>query len=66
MATKRPINKRCCTVLPGKLTDEDVYKMMMLHKYQRKSCAQLAREFGITQGDAYNLIAKRQIGGCCG
>ena len=27
----------------GKLTDEDVYRMVMLHRYQHKSCAELAR-----------------------
>ena len=57
---------RSRAALPGKLTHDDVYLMMMLHKYQRKSCAQLARQFGITRAQAYDLIARRQIGGCCG
>lgn len=57
-------NKR--STLPGNLNDEDVYKMMMLHKYQRKSCAQLAQQFGITRAQAYDILAKRQVGGCCG
>ena len=52
--------------LPGKLTDEDVYKMVMLHRYQRKTCEQLARQFGITRAQAYDLIARHQVGGCCG
>ena len=52
--------------LPENLTDEDVYKMVMMHKYQRKSCAQLARQFSITRAQAYDIIARRQIGGCCG
>ena len=52
--------------LPGNLTDEDVYKMVMLHKYRRRDCKQLAREFGITQAQAYDIIARRQVGGCCG
>jgi hypothetical protein len=52
--------------LPGNLSDEDVYKMMMLHKYQRKSCAVLARQFGITRAQAYDILARRQVGGCCG
>ncbi len=64
MAIKRSCNQR--NKLPGNLTDEDVYKMMMLHRYQHKSCAQLAHQFKITRAQAYNLIAKRQIGGCCG
>ena len=58
--------RRRCSSLPVKLTDEDVYKMMMLHKYQRKTCAQLARQFGISRAQAYDIIARRQIGGCCG
>ena len=62
-ATCQPRKRR---PLPGNLSDEDVYKMMMLHRYQRKSCAQLARQFGITPAQAYDLIARRQIGGCCG
>lgn len=52
--------------LPGNLSDEDVYHMVMLHHYQRKSCAQLARRFGITYSQAYDLIARRRVGGCCG
>ena len=66
MAYKRSCQRTSRHRLPGNLTDEDVYKMMMLHRYQRKTCAQLARQFGITQGEAYDLIARRQIGGCCG
>jgi len=64
MALKRSCNTQ--NRLPGELTDEDVYKMMMLHRYQRKTCAQLARQFGISQAQAYDLIARRQTGGCCG
>ncbi len=66
MTVKRPVPRCSNKRLPGNLSDEDVYKMMMLHKYQRKSCSQLARQFGITQGEAYNIIASRQIGGGCG
>jgi hypothetical protein len=40
--------------------------MIMLHRYQRKTYVQLARIFGITAAQAYDLIAKRQVGGCCG
>ena len=63
------IRRRSCSRnnrLPGKLTDEDVYKMMMLHRYQGRSCAQLARQFGISHAQAWDLIARRQVGGCCG
>jgi len=57
---------RSTSSLPGNLSDEDVYKMIMLHRYQRKTCAQLAQQFGITRSQAYDLIARRQVGGCCG
>ena len=65
MAQSEPVSKNIHWH-HGKLTDEDVYKMMMLHKYQRKTCAQLARQFGISRAQAYDIIARRQIGGCCG
>ena len=40
--------------------------MVMLHKYKRMSCQQLAKRFGITSGQAADIIARRAIGGCCG
>jgi transposase len=40
--------------------------MVMMHRYQRKSCAQLARAFGVSAAEAYDIIARRQVGGCCG
>lgn len=54
------------STLPGNLTADDVYKMVMLHKYQRKSCSHLAKQFGITRGQAYDILSSRQVGGCCG
>ena len=66
MPLQRTCNSRSKICLPGKLTDEDVYKMIMLHRYQRKTCEQLARQFGITRAQAYDLITRRQVGGCCG
>ena len=48
------------------LSDEDIYLMFMLHRYQRKSCDQLARRFGISRARVYDLLARRQVGGCCG
>jgi hypothetical protein len=56
----------CKTDYPGNLTADEVYKMIMLHKYQRKSCSQLAQQFGITRGQAYNILSSCQVGGCCG
>ena len=52
--------------LPANITADDVYHMMMLHKYQRKTVDQIARQFKITRSEAYNVLAKRQVGGCCG
>jgi hypothetical protein len=66
MRLQRTSNSRNKTGLRGNLSDEDVYKMVMLHRYQRKTCAQLAHQFGITRSQAYDLIARRQVGGCCG
>jgi len=59
---------RAGTAAPGKseLPDEDVYLMFMLHKHQHKSCDQLARQFGLTRAQVYDLLARRQVGGCCG
>jgi hypothetical protein len=66
MPLQRTCNSRNKIRLPGNLTDEDVYKMVMLQRYQRKSHEQLARQFGITRAQVYDLIARRQVGGCCG
>lgn len=48
------------------LTPEEIYLMVMLHKYQGKSCAELARRFSIPPGQAYDIIAGRSHSGCCG
>ena len=48
------------------LTDEDIYLMVCLHRYQRKSCEQIARQFGVSQGKVKDLIARRSNSGCCG
>ena len=62
MAKKRT----SCRAVKAPVDDETIYLMMMLHKYQRVSCRDLARRFGISEGQAYDIIARRQIGGCCG
>ena len=59
-------NRSKRAALPGNLSHEDVYKMIMMHRYQRKTYVQLARQFGITAAQAYDIIARRQVGGCCG
>lgn len=48
------------------ITDEDVYTMVMLHQYQRKSLADIARRYSIDPIQARVLIGKRISGSCCG
>ncbi len=48
------------------LTDEDVYTMVMLYQYQRKSVSEIARRFAIDPIEARVLIGKRTGGSCCG
>ena len=52
--------------LPPGISHDDVYLMVMLHGYQRQSCEQIARRFGLTRAQVYDLLARRQVGGCCG
>ncbi len=52
--------------LPPGITHDDVYLMVMLHSYRRQSCEQIARRFGLTRAQVYDLLARRQVGGCCG
>ncbi len=52
--------------LPAGISHDDVYLMVMLHSYQRQSCEQIARRFGLTRAQVYDLLARRQVGGCCG
>lgn len=48
------------------ITDEDIYLMVCLHRYQHKSCEQIARRFGLSQGKVKDIIARRAGSGCCG
>ena len=48
------------------VTDEDVYTMIMLHQYQRKTVGEIARRFSIDPIEARVLIGKRTGGSCCG
>ncbi len=52
--------------LPPGISHDDVYLMVMLHSYQRQSCEQIARRFELTRAQVYDLLARRQVGGCCG
>ena len=48
------------------ITDEDIYLMFCLHRYQRMTCEKIARRFGISRGKVKDLIARRANSGCCG
>lgn len=52
--------------MPPGISQDDVYLMVMLHSYQRQSCEQIARRFELTRAQVYDLLARRQVGGCCG
>ena len=49
-----------------KFSDSDIYLMVMLHSYQHKSCSEIAKQFGATQGEVYEIISRRTNSGCCG
>ena len=68
MPTRSPASARACRNgdLPPGITHDDVYLMVMLHSYQRQSCERIARRFGLTRAQVYDLLARRQVGGCCG
>ncbi len=48
------------------LTDEDIYHMLMLHKYQRVSLSKIATRFGLSVTQVRNIIGRRSGGSCCG
>jgi transposase len=66
MITRRPVVRTCIQSKKSNLSDEDIYHMFMLHTYQKKSCREIARQFGITPGEAYDIIARKTNSGCCG
>lgn len=66
MRKQTAVTARCALSSKYGLSDEETYLMVMLHKYKRMSCQQLAKRFGITSGQAADIIARRAIGGCCG
>ncbi len=49
-----------------KFSDSDIYFMVMLHSYQHKSRSEIAKQFGVTQGEVYEIISRRTNSGCCG
>jgi hypothetical protein len=48
------------------ITDEDIYHMLMLHKYQRVSLRKIAQKFSLTETDVRTIIGRRTGGSCCG
>lgn len=48
------------------VTDEDIYHMLMLYKYQRVSIRRLAKKFSLAEADVRTLIGRRTGGSCCG
>lgn len=48
------------------ISDDDIYLMVCLHRYQKKSCEQIARRFGLTAGVVKDIIGRRSNSGCCG
>lgn len=48
------------------ITDEDIYHMLMLHKYQRASLQKIANQFSLSAGEVRAIIGRRTGGSCCG
>ncbi len=48
------------------LTDEQIYTIIMLRRYQRLDVNKIARRFGITAAQVRKLIARRTRSDCCG
>ena len=48
------------------ITDEDIYHMLMLHKYQRLSLRGIAQRFSLTESEVRTIIGRRTGGSCCG
>ena len=58
--------KTCRLKKVRKLTDSDIYHIVMLHSYQHKSCREIAKQFGVSHGEIYEIIASRTSTTCCG
>jgi hypothetical protein len=48
------------------VSDEEIYHMLMLYKYQRKSLNQIARQFSLEVSEVRTIIGRRSGGSCCG
>lgn len=48
------------------ITDEDIYHMLMMHKYQRANLNVIARKFSLSVAEVRTIIGRRSGGSCCG
>lgn len=62
---KRSINKSGIDSNFG-LTDEQIYTIIMLHRYQKQSINKIGQKFGISAAQVRKLISRRTRSDCCG
>ena len=48
------------------VNDDEIYMMVMLYAYQRKSLEYLARKFKVSTSVAKEIIIRSRFGGACG
>ena len=48
------------------ITDEDIYHMLMMYKYQRTSLNKIAQKFSLNVTEVRTIIGRRTGGSCCG
>ena len=48
------------------ITDEDIYHMLMLHKYQRLTLRRIAQRFSLMETEVRTIVGRRSGGSCCG
>jgi len=48
------------------LSDEDIYTLVMLHRYQKLSIYKIGQRFGISAAKVRKLISRRSRSDCCG
>ncbi len=49
-----------------KLSDDDIYMIIMLHHNQRMRSRDIARRFGISTARVRDIVARRSNSSCCG
>ena len=48
------------------VNDDEIFMMVMLYAYQRKSLEYLARKFKVSPSVAKEIIIRSRFGGACG